>query len=132
MQHPVVALVGVTAVALLGSTASAERRCADYDELRRPLYGDFHVHTGFSFDAWTMDQRTTPDDAYRYASGSAIKIPPLDADGEMTRTIRIDRPLDFAAVTDHAAGFFGAVALFASSGSSVYASVYCRCSRAAG
>jgi len=38
--------------------------CRDYDPLRRPLYGDTHVHTGYSIDARAQDNRSTPRDAY--------------------------------------------------------------------
>ena len=37
--------------------------CAQRDPLRRPLYGDLHVHTGFSMDAWVQGTLVTPDDA---------------------------------------------------------------------
>ena len=75
--------------------------CAERDPLRRPFFGDLHVHTTFSFDAHIFDVRNTPDDAYRFARGEAVSLPPLDANGKGTRTVRLDRPLDFAAVTDH-------------------------------
>ena len=66
------------------------------------LFGDLHVHTAFSFDAYAYGVQTTPADAYRYAKGEAIPHLPLDASGTMSGTARIDRPLDFLAVTDHA------------------------------
>ena len=75
--------------------------CADRDPLRRPLFGDLHVHTALSFDAAAYDVRTRPDDAYRFARGEEIGLPPYDAAGEPTRRLRLSRPLDFAAVTDH-------------------------------
>lgn len=76
--------------------------CADRDPLRRPYFGDLHVHTRYSFDAASYDVRTGPDDAYRFAKGEPIGLPPYDAEGNPTRTLRLARPLDFAAVTDHA------------------------------
>ena len=107
------------------STASAsEGRCANHDPLRQPYYGDFHVHTGVSMDAYAMDQRSTPDTAYAFASGAEAKLPPLDAQGNMTRTTKLDRPLDFAAVTDHAE-FFGELRLCIDPESPVYATQYC-------
>ncbi len=42
-----------------------------------------------------------PADAYRFARGETIHLPPLDGDGNLTRPVTLARPLDFAAVTDH-------------------------------
>ncbi|MEZ4253862.1 MAG: DUF3604 domain-containing protein [Polyangiales bacterium] len=75
--------------------------CADRDPLRRPYFGDLHVHTRYSFDAASYDVRTGPDDAYRFAKGEPIGLPPYDAEGRPSRTLQLARPLDFAAVTDH-------------------------------
>ena len=40
--------------------------------LRNAYFGDLHVHTSLSSDAWMFDVRVMPDDAYRYAFGGAI------------------------------------------------------------
>lgn len=63
------------------------------NETRDVLFGDVHVHTSFSFDAFIGGTKATPDDAYRFAQGE-----PIDVLGE---AVKIVRPLDFAAVTDH-------------------------------
>ena len=42
-----------------------------------------------------------PEDAYRFAQGETIPYFPLDENGNPGGTIKIDRPLDFAAITDH-------------------------------
>ena len=34
---------------------------------RNPYYGDLHVHTKHSFDAYVFGVTASPDDAYRYA-----------------------------------------------------------------
>ncbi len=76
--------------------------CAARDPLRRPHFGDLHVHTVFSLDASTMDTRNRPADAYRFARGEPLGIQPYRDDGTPMRSVRLARPLDFAAVTDHA------------------------------
>ena len=63
---------------------------------------DLHVHTALSSDAWSYDVEVRPRDAYGYAFGDPIRLPPKDDEGRGSREVRIDRPLDFAAVTDHA------------------------------
>jgi hypothetical protein len=76
--------------------------CRRYDPLRIPFFGDLHVHTAYSQDASTQGTRTTPRDAYRFARGETIGIQPFDSSGRASRALRLKRPIDFAAVTDHA------------------------------
>ena len=76
--------------------------CADYDPLRTPFFGDLHVHTTYSLDASTQGTRNTPRDAYRFARGASLGIQPYDDHGHAMRQLQLARPLDFAAVTDHA------------------------------
>ncbi len=83
------------------SRTESREPCRDYTATRRPYFGDFHVHTAWSFDANSQDTRNKPADAYRFAKGEPLGIQPYDEDGVATRTIRLDRPLDFTAVTDH-------------------------------
>ena len=64
---------------------------------RNPYYGDLHVHTKYSFDAYVFGVTASPDDAYRYAKGAAVKHP-------LGYEMKLQEPLDFYAVTDH--GFY--------------------------
>ena len=86
------------------STGGVTQRppCANRNPERNVYWGDLHVHTAFSFDAWLHDVRTDPDLAYQFARGATIQLPPLDKDGVGTQSVALARPLDFAAVTDHA------------------------------
>ena len=76
--------------------------CRQRDPLRRPFFGDTHVHTSYSFDARTQDTRNSPREAYRFAKGGAMGIQPYDEAGNSTRTIQLDRPLDWTSLSDHA------------------------------
>ena len=68
----------------------------DLNENMNAYFGDLHVHTKYSFDAYIFGTKATPDDAYRYAKGDSIKHP-LGFD------MQLEDPLDFYAVTDHGA-----------------------------
>ena len=62
---------------------------------RNAYFGDLHVHTTNSFDAYSFGTVSSPSDAYRYARGEAILHP-------TGYELQLSRPLDFYAVTDHA------------------------------
>jgi hypothetical protein len=104
--------------------ASEAAACAEHNPERDVYWGDLHVHTALSSDAWRSNVRTTPDDAYRFARGEEIFLAPLDSEGNGTRSVRLERPLDFAAVTDHAETL-GVMALCADPASDSYDSQAC-------
>jgi len=65
-------------------------------ESTKLYWGDTHLHTAYSFDAYTFGTNATPDLAYRYSKGYPVIHPVLG-----TR-IQIETPLDFLIITDHA------------------------------
>ena len=75
---------------------------------RQVYFGDTHVHSDLSLDAYLMGNRGTPDDAYRFAKGEMIR----HASG---REMQLSKPLDFLAVTDHAY-FLGSMRAMAKDG----------------
>ncbi len=92
--------------------------CAVRVAERQPLFGDLHIHTAVSMDAYSLGTRGTPDDAYRFARGEPIDVY-SGAPADPTRRAQIDRPLDFAAVTDHAE-WMAEVSLCTTPGSPTY------------
>jgi len=68
------------------------------DPHKRALFGDLHVHTSWSTDAFLGGNRVGPRDAYQFARGEAVELP----SGIVTQ---LAVPLDFTAITDHAEGF---------------------------
>ncbi len=62
---------------------------------QRPYWGDTHTHTSFSTDAGMIGNRLGPKEAYRFARGEMV----VSSTGVRTR---LQRPLDFLVVADHA------------------------------
>ena len=77
------------------AAVAPELSVAPRNERRNLYFGDLHIHTSFSTDAFVMGVRAVPEDAYRFAKGQTIEH-------GAGYPIKIRRPLDFAAVTDHA------------------------------
>ena len=86
----------VAIVSALGASGMATDIAASQGspETRQAFFGDLHLHTTNSFDAYVlMGTKTTPEQAYQFGRGD-----PIDYLGEQ---IRRSTPLDFMAVTDH-------------------------------
>ena len=62
--------------------------------LKEAYFGETHVHTSFSLDAFIGGARLTPDEAYKFAQGKDVTI--------QGQTHNIRKPLDWTAVSDHA------------------------------
>lgn len=97
-------------IAELKASAEAQKEAAYYRPERKALepqganplnnvyFGDLHVHTDLSTDAYLFGNRLDVDTAYRVAKGESVLL----RTGER---VELTRPLDFAALTDHAEGF---------------------------
>lgn len=87
-------MAGVLTAGQCGFASAGE--CPDSRPVMKNLYwGDLHVHTAYSLDAFAFGTVRTPSDAYAFARGRKAELA-----GGATATL--DRPLDFMAVTDHA------------------------------
>jgi hypothetical protein len=83
--------------------------------LNNVYFGEQHLHTANSPDAFSFGTRNLPDDSYRYCKGEAVKKS-TGGDNNMVKRIT---PYDWCAVTDHAV-FFGFLPLMLKKGSPVY------------
>ena len=81
------------------------------NEQRNVYFGDMHIHTGYSFDAFIGGIIAHPEDAYKYAKGNTIDI--------LGQSSKLERPLDFAAVTDHSE-YFGELYSIQNQGAPAY------------
>ena len=76
------------------TTAEPEVSVVSNNPLRNAYFGETHVHTAYSLDAYLGGTRLTPSGAYLFAKGESVTV-----NGEPYQR---RRPLDFTAVTDHA------------------------------
>lgn len=76
-------------------SAAAQTTAVERHSERKAYFGELHVHTMNSPDAFILNVRARPDDAYRFALGESV---------EHVSGVRVQlrQPLDFLAVTDHA------------------------------
>src|SRR4029434_7573131 len=84
------AFVAIALLALAAPPAAAQTRNPDRDA----YFGETHVHTSWSLDAWLGGNRTDPGDAYKYFKGEPIKHP-------LGYEVKIDTLLAWAGLTDH-------------------------------
>ena len=62
--------------------------------LKEAYFGEQHLHTAYSLDAYIGGARLMPSDAYRFAKGEEVDVSGVK--------LKLHAPLDWAAVTDHA------------------------------
>ena len=85
--------------------AQKPRSIQPANPLNNVYFGDLHIHSNLSADAYLFGNRRDLDATYQFAKGESATI-------ETGEVIEITRPLDFAAVTDHAEGFGRVMACF--------------------
>ena len=73
--------------------------CPDTNDNKKVFWGDLHVHSGYSMDAYAFGTRNNPGEAFEFAQGKGQLL----ADNKTQ--VKLERPLDFMAVTDHAETF---------------------------
>lgn len=94
VHNPRVTMKNLNWVVLLSVVTMATVFKAEAKEL---LWGDTHLHTTYSSDAFANNNLTaTPDMAYRFAKGSPV------VHGWDGRRVQLETPLDFLVVSDHA------------------------------
>eukprot|EP01030_Chromulinospumella_sphaerica_P005950 gene5950-5819_t len=89
-----------------GAALPAERpddvECLGSSVRKQAFFGDLHIHTKLSFDAYFFNSINGPREAYQFAKGENAFLPSGEDPDTPMRQINIGRPLDFAAVTEHA------------------------------
>lgn len=61
--------------------------------LKNVYFGDLHVHTNLSLDAYITGNHTDINAAYSFAKGNPIEV--------VGNKVQLKKPLDFTAITDH-------------------------------
>lgn len=88
---------GKTTSQVQATTPDTNQRSDTFSSDRILLWGDTHLHTKYSVDAYALlNHSTTPDDAYRFARGLPVIHPYTKA------RVQLRTPLDFLVVSDHA------------------------------
>jgi hypothetical protein len=125
LVQTLILLLTATLAYASATATDAREACAHRDALRQPFFGDLHIHTKHSHDASSQGTVASPKDAYRFAMGEPMGIQPFDAEGKGLRTLRLERSLDFAGVSDHAE-LFGEIRICNTPGLEGYGSFVCR------
>jgi len=108
-----IAAIAVSIAASAQDTPGPSKKLIEYspypsqDYPNQVFFGDTHLHTSYSTDAGMIGATLTPDDAYNFAKGQVV----ISSTG---LPARLNRPLDFLVVSDHAENLGLAPAIAAS------------------
>ncbi|MBX7539687.1 DUF3604 domain-containing protein [Qipengyuania sphaerica] len=98
------ALLALAACGRIGSDEPTEAQRGDGTDAvelaefpDRPYWGDTHLHTDISVDAFGFGVRLGPEEALRFARGEEITA-------TTGMSAQLDRPLDFLVISDHSDG----------------------------
>ena len=113
MQRPLIHIlpIGVALLALaacnkatsMNGKTEADIKLAAYPE--RVYWGDTHLHTSNSVDAFAFGVKLGPEEALRFARGEEVTA-------SMGLKAKLDRPLDFLVIADHSGGLGSTQALY--------------------
>jgi len=97
--HPIAPLVAAALVAARALAAGPDpvaqaEAAVPRNPLKSACFGETHVHTSYSLDAYIGGARITPDETCKFAQGRDVVV--------NGRKHNIGRPLDWVAVSDHA------------------------------
>ena len=94
------ALIGANAFAA-DATGEPGRSAGGKNPLKNVYFGEQHLHTQNSPDAFAAGSRQTWDETFRYGRGEEVTLHTITSNNKIKRST----PYDFMAVTDHAEYF---------------------------
>jgi len=93
-KHHLVAAICLATLVTSWSAVAADTLAPASPDQRNAYYGDLHLHTAYSFDAYVLaGTKVDPNTAYLFAKGEKVNY--------LGQTVQRREPLDFMAVTDH-------------------------------
>jgi hypothetical protein len=102
-------LIGTAGLNAADSIGEPGRSSGKPNPLKNLYFGEQHMHTQASFDAYTIGTLNTWDQAYRFGRGEEVEF---KWSNKVTHKMKRRTPYDFVAITDHAQ-YFGVFSLMA-------------------